>query len=361
MSPTLKTIFYVSLLSLVVGLGAGILGAVTAENYLASYTASLQENIDQGLQLSEQKPRPLPGTYEEALKNARQALLPALVSFYLGGSESTIIPETAIGVGVVVTSDGWVATTQNALAGRSISNLQAVVGASRYTIIETFADPLSDFAMVRLQEASGLPVVSFGASDQVAAGDLAFVAAGESAVIATSVVDADHWTAVSAANPAEQFTTDFVLADQVIVPGSPVVNSAGELIALTSAKSEGQAGGIAAVPLHHVFSAIKNLIRSGTFDRVSLGATVVDLQSVMLPVATSRGYTRGALVSSVTSNLALTAGLKKNDIILNVGETSLAGNNLGELLTRSLPGDMITLTIDRAGEELQITVELGSK
>ncbi len=336
------------LLSLATGLLAGVVGAVVSENYLNDYAASLQQAGERTLELSAQKPRDLPGTFEEAVDNAHATLSPALVRFYALPNDA-LLPGEESGFGVIVTSDGWVATTQSAM-NNDVGLHVAYVGDQAYQIARTFFDPLTDVVMVDL-EATGLPVVPFGASDQVEGGTLAFAATSQTAIFPTAVVDAKHWIGKTSALPAEQFTTDFLLADLFPKSGVPIVNSAGELIAVDS------------VPLHHVLSFIKSVIRSAEVDRVPFGASVIDLHLVKTSDALARGFTRGDYVTAVTpGSPAGVAGLVRGDIITRFGDVTLNGHStLAELLTSYHLGDSVQITVDRGGEEREITVVLGSQ
>lgn len=363
MKHQVSQVIFVSAIAAIVGIAAGILGAVASENYLSQYVASLQEAGERGLTLSEQKPRPIPGTFEEALESAKKNVLPAVVQFYRGSADAVVLPGTAIGAGVVVTSDGWVATTKDVVAGGALTNLRAEIQSGFYRASEIFSDPLTDVVMVKLVDAQGLPVIPFGASDQVEGGDLAFVAISGTAILPTAIFDAEHLNITVAANPSEMFLSEFALADQIVTPGAPVVNTAGELIAFTLPRTAGEAGGVAALPLHHSLSAIRSVIRSGELTRVILGTTTIDLAAVQEPTTISRGFNHGAYVTAVaTGSPAALSGVLRGDIITKVDNQLLnAADALAETFVKYNPGDRVALTVDRDGTEVQIEVELGGR
>ena len=80
-----------------------------------------------------------------------------------------------------------------------------------------------------------------------------------------------------------------------------------------------------------------------------MGITVT---TVPESVASQYGLSQGALVKSVdSSSCAAKAGLKENDIITAIdGQTVLSSAELVEA------GDTITLTVDRSGEKLTLTL-----
>lgn len=342
-----KQLLILIIVALSVGLTSGVIGAVSSQNYLDRYAASLELSGDRSWQLSEQKPRALPGTYEEAVAKVRETVSPALARFYKGNQEA-YLPSAESSLGVVVTSDGWILTAFETIEGDA--PLRVFIGQSAYTVIDYVADPLTGTAMVRVA-GSGLPVIAFGASDAVESGDLAFAATGETGILPTAIIDANDWIAKALVNAAEQFTDAFLLADVLPKSGTPVVNTLGELIAIDEA------------PLHHILPFVKSVVRSGQNVRPTLGATVIDLSVVDVAETTSRGFERGAYVSAVTAgSSASVAGLKKADIILSVGDVTLNQQiSLAERLAAYNPGDKVRVVLDRSGEELTIEVELQGK
>lgn len=352
-SPILKTIVIAAL----VGVASGVIGAAISDQYIISYLASLQPPPRTTV-LSQEKPKPSPGSYDEAIGNARRTLMPAVVTFYPSSTDGSVVPSSALGAGVVVTSDGWVATTSEALSGAT----RAVVGTTVYTFSASVSDPLSDLAMVKLKEATGLPVIPFGSSAQVSSGDQAFVGVSASGIIPTAIVDADHWIARKASNSAQSFVTDFALADQVVTPGAPVVNENGELIAITMALTQGQAAGVGAMPFDHLLNAVKSVIQSGKVVRASFGASITDIALVHEGDALTHGLQRGALVDALTSGgPAALAGIQKGDIITRLGDVTLDNRtSLSDVLADYKPGDSVPVVVQRAGAEQTFTVQLGS-
>ena len=103
----------------------------------------------------------------------------------------------------------------NSLPTRAVGDLVAYVGAEKYEIVTSVADPLTNILMVDL-EASGLSVVPFGASGDIEAGDLAFIVAGSDVIVPTSVVRSRNWTNEAALAEAEEFTTEFLFSDDAL-------------------------------------------------------------------------------------------------------------------------------------------------
>ena len=337
-----KQSLFLLLASILTGLLSGVLGTVLTENYLESYARRLEDETARQLQLSQERSRPTPGSYEEAVDNARGSLLPSLVIFYNASDETTILPGTEVGVGVVVTSDGWVVTTEAALGSL------ARVGDATYAVEEVVRDSLTDAVFVDL-EASGLPVIPFGDAAALETADQLFVGVGQSALLATTLVDADSWIGVAASAASERFVTALRYADEFPVSGAPVVDSSGDLVAIDT------------IPLDHLSLAITSAIRGGEVVRASFGVALIDLSHVRLPESLRRDFTRGAFVGSVTlGSPAAVAGLKYGDIITRIQDVSLSREKtVAEILAGFEPGKRITVVVDRDGAELSFEVELG--
>ncbi len=360
---SLKPILKLTLPVLLIGCFAGILGAVLSGTYLIRYSSSLQQSDVNAQQFSGTKPRPLPGSVEEALANARRSAAPTLVLFYARSTDGTVIPGSEKGAGVVVTSDGWVATTSEVIPDGGLG-FSARVGDAVYAVDTVHQDPLTHLTMVHLTSASSLPVVPFGDSQGVEGGEAVYVLVGSDAIVPTAVVDPRQiLLPTSISNLAEAFTTNLSLADQIILPSSVVVNSSGELIALTLGKTEGAAGGVGALPIHQMLSAIKTLIRSSDLSRAFFGATVTNLSFVSLDTSLTQGLTRGAYVNTVALGFpASLGGLQKGDIITRFADVTLNDQTtLADLIGNHQPGDTVALTVNRAGTEVQLEVELGKQ
>ncbi|HLC63783.1 MAG TPA: PDZ domain-containing protein, partial [Patescibacteria group bacterium] len=126
-----------------------------------------------------------------------------------------------------------------------------------------------------------------------------------------------------------------------------------------------------ALPAYYLKSAINNfLVNSQEIIRSSLGVYYIDLaEAIGLSHEVSEGRTKGAVLlgSSVKNVLAVEpgsaaaeAGLEAGDIVIKVnGEEVDEKNSLTKLIQDYTPGQEISLTIVRAGEEMEIKLILG--
>jgi S1-C subfamily serine protease len=342
------------LLLLLVAVGAtSVVATIWTGNYLDRYSAALLKIEEKELQIAKEKPRALPGTFEEVAALARETLLPAVAEFYEGNASGIVRPDFALGLGIVVTSDGWVLTTRQTLGDFSqkiggLDSVRVAVDERLYGVASAIFDTLTDAVLVKLSDAESLPVVPFGASELVEAADLAFAALGNGALLPTAISNARVWanTAPSAQAERAYFVFDFVDAEKIPV-GAPAVNSASELVAVDS------------FPLHILLPFVRSVIRTQSVERASLGADIMDLSFVMIgPSADGFPRAKGALVTAVDVQAA-EAGLRVGDVVLEIDGGRVNGlTNLAEWLLFYKPGDTVRLLVDRKGTELEIQIML---
>jgi S1-C subfamily serine protease len=349
----------VSLLALIVGVISGTIGAVLTENYLIQYSDQL-EDAGIPLRLVEEKPRPLPGTYEEAIEQIRTQALPSLVQVYqiksAGASLSNqvYLPDQALSAGVIVTSDGWLVASGHLNDLYAVGSLAVVIDDQVYFPEQMVEDSATGLALIKI-EANGLPVLAFGAANEIEAGDLAFVLPSANSLLSSSIIgsvtsgDVDH--------PAEEMQTLWQLSDEQdeTALGAPIANSTGELIGLLIDSS-----GLVR-PIHHVLPAIESVLKTGEVSRPEIGLSVIEIATAVgLSEDSAREYNYGALVTQVDYlGAADQSELIKLDIILEINSKRIDAENLfADMLLDYKSGDLLRLKIDRDGEVLEVNLTL---
>ena len=166
---------------------------------------------------------------------------------------------------------------------------------------------------------------------------------------------------------------DVIQTDAAINPGNsggPLLDSAGRLIGVNTAivsPSGGYAGVGFAIPVDTVNWVVPQLIAFGKVQRPTLG---VDLASDHIA---RRAGIKGAVVTQVEQGSgADRAGIRPayrdrrgrvrvGDVIVAVnGEPIRTGGELGLVLETFREGDVVTVTVDRDGEEKDLEVTLGA-
>ena len=165
---------------------------------------------------------------------------------------------------------------------------------------------------------------------------------------------------------------DVIQTDAAINPGNsggPLLDSAGLLIGVNTAiySPSGTSAGIGfAVPADNLNRIVPQIIREGRVRRPGLGVYIFDDATVKRRVGKP-----GVLIRDVAPDSpAKQAGLRGTtyndqgelvlgDLIVRVDEKTIkTQNDLFDLLEKKEVGDVVRVTVDRDGDEVQVEVEL---
>ena len=274
------------------------------------------------------------------------------------------VSETASsGTGFIISADGYI-----------LSNYHVVEGASRLTVITYMGDEyeaklvgfdqMNDVAILKVN-AAGLDPVTIGSSDDLIVGDQV-VAIGNPLGELTSSLTVGYISAKDRTINTDGNLINMMQTDAAINPGNsggPLFNMKGEVIGITTAKYSGSTGSGAsiegigfAIPIADVMAMTEDLIAHGYLtNQAYLGVTVRDLDS---STASMYSLPTGSYVDSVVEGgCAEKAGIQPKDIIIRVGSYTVEGNStLQSALRKFRAGDTTTITVFRAGAELELTI-----
>ena len=274
------------------------------------------------------------------------------------------VSETASsGTGFIISEDGYI-----------LSNYHVVEGANRLTVMTYMGDEyearlvgydqMNDVSILKV-EATGLDPVSIGSSDDLIVGDQV-VAIGNPLGELTSSLTVGYISAKDRTINTDGNLINMMQTDAAINPGNsggPLFNMKGEVVGITTAKYSGSTGSGAsiegigfAIPIADVMAMTEDLIAHGYLtNQAYLGVTVRDLDS-----STSYMYSlpMGSYVDSVVEgSCAQKAGIQPKDIIIAVGGYTVEGNStLQNALRKFRAGDTTTITVFRAGAEVELTI-----
>ncbi|WP_416404431.1 trypsin-like peptidase domain-containing protein [Arthrobacter sp. LFS091] len=294
----------------------------------------------------------------------------------------------------VVTLDG---ATSNAAIEVRTSDGKVLKG----TVVGT--DPLSDLAVIKVDDASGLVPAALGDSSKINVGDTA-VAIGSPLGLTGTVTDGIVSTlnrtisVASSAAPKEgtdnsqgggqgfQFappgggqsqstanegsiSINVIQTDAAINPGNSggaLVNSKGEIIGVnvaiasagsgTSSSSSGNIGVGFSIPINHAKRVAQEIIDTGKASHGQFGVSVRAKSST----GSDSSFSVGAEVASVTSgSAAAKAGLKVGDVVTKFGDYAVSDPNQLTAAVREQPaGAKVKVTILRGGQSQEVEVTL---
>ncbi|MFC4240626.1 DegQ family serine endoprotease [Marinobacter oulmenensis] len=279
-----------------------------------------------------------------------------------GGSPHSQQPRRSMGSGFIVSADGYVLTNNHVVEGADEVTVRLSDRREfQATIVGT--DPRSDMAVLRIDDAEDLPVVSIGQSRDLKVGEWVFAIGSPFGFDYT--VTAGIVSALGRNLPSENYVP-FIQTDVAINPGNsggPLFNMDGEVIGINSqiyTRSGGFMGVSFAIPIDDAMNVFRQIRDEGSVARGWLGVLI---QEVNRDLAETFGLKRprGALVAEVMADSpAAEAGLKSGDIVLEYnGDEVEMSSDLPPMVGRTPIGETATLTVLREGREVDVDVTIG--
>jgi len=284
-----------------------------------------------------------------------------------GEGSRNVRPQTqeqrALGSGVIVRNDGYILTNDHVVDGAEDISVD-LVDRRTFKAKLVGADKLSDLAVLKIN-ASNLPVLTPGDSDQVRVGDVVLAVGnplGIGETVTAGIISAKgRQTGLSDGN-----FEDFLQTDAPINQGNSggaLVNTRAELVGINSQILSPNGGGNIgigfAIPSNMAKNVMNQLISHGKVSRGQLGVTA---QYITSDLAASLGLkqVQGVLVGGVSSGgPAEKAGIKSGDVILEVNGVAVNDvNSLRNQIAGTPPGNDVNLTILRDGNRQSMKVKL---
>ncbi len=268
------------------------------------------------------------------------------------------------GSGVIVSTDGYVLTNNHVIDGaREVTVTLPDKREFKGKIVG--ADPKTDLAVVKI-EGHNLPTVAWGDASKLQVGE--YVLAVGNPFGLNSTVTLGIVSALGRGRMGITQYEDFIQTDAAINPGNSggaLVNTKGELVGINTAifsQTGGYQGVGFAVPTSMSKPIYESLVKNGKVVRGYLGIGIQDLNQ---DLAKSFGIkeSKGALVSDVKDESpADQAGLKQGDIITTYQGTAVEDAvALQRLVTKTVVGTKVPVTVIRDGHEKDLTVTIGEQ
>jgi len=262
------------------------------------------------------------------------------------------------GSGFILSEDGFIVT--NAHVVKDATEITVSLPDRRqYTATLIGSDVRTDLALLKV-EASGLPVLELGDSDQLNVGE--WVLAIGSPFGFEHTATQGIVSALSRSLPDGNYVP-FIQTDVAVNPGNsggPLFDLDGKVVGVNSqiySRSGGYMGLSFAIPVNVVKTVTEQLKNTGYVSRGWLG---VSIQNLDKSLADSFGLDRpqGALIASVTDDSpAAKGGLKTGDVILSFAGTDIGqSSNLPPLVGATPIGQPVDVEILRNRQRQTITL-----
>lgn len=299
-----------------------------------------------------------------------------LYDYFNGGSSNNSgETESGLGSGVVLSADGYIITNNHVVAGGS--RYKVTIEGTSYDAELVGSDASSDVAVIKAQNVSNLTPIQVADSDNIRIGEWVMslgspfgleqsVATGIiSATSRSQIMDTSQYSGVQSGEVV--IYPNLIQTDAAINPGNSggaLVDADGQLVGINTliTSYSGNYSGVGfAIPSNYAMSLAKDIISGKEPTHAQLG---VNLSNVNSSIAERYGFSakEGAYVAAVSEgSSAQAAGIKVGDIIVGFDgqAVSSASDLMMDVRTKS-PGDTVTITVNRDGQELKFEVKLGS-
>jgi putative serine protease PepD len=346
---------------LLVGGGAGLGGAAAWDATHDEPVSSARADSPAASTVANQTQTP---AADGSVESVAQKVLPSVVKI-----DVTTAQGAASGSGIILTADGTILTNNHVVADAEAGSLEVSFADGTTAKAEVLGtDPLTDTAVIKAADVSGLTPATIGKSANLGVGE-GVVAIGSpfglDATVTSGIVSAlDRPVNVGSDDQGNSTTYPAIQTDAAINPGNsggPLVDMTGAVVGINSsirtaasqsAYGSEQSGSIGlgfAIPIDEVMPIVDQMAAGETPTHARLGIRVGDDAD-------------GAKVSEVTEgSTAAKAGMEAGDVITAVdGRRITGGDSLVATIRSYRPGDTVTVTWQRGGESLEASVTLDS-
>jgi serine protease Do len=268
-------------------------------------------------------------------------------------------PRRSTGSGFIIDPSGVIVTNAHVVEGADWIQVRTLDG-RRFTAKVLGRDARVDLAVIKIDGASSLPVLTFGDANRVRVGEFVMALGHpfglENSVSFGIVSRKGAPLTVAAAG------FDFIQTDAAINPGNsggPLVNMAGEVIGINTMAARTVSIGFA-IPSNLAALLVPQLASKGKVEWGWLGVSITEVgddDAERLKLAEAKGVLiRGVIPGEPADR----GGLKANDVLTTLDGTPLEGpRDLQRLVSSSPVGKRVKIGLVREGERKEFEVEIG--
>ncbi|HAN46063.1 MAG TPA: serine protease [Cyanobacteria bacterium UBA8156] len=274
------------------------------------------------------------------------------------------------------TGSGFIVNRQ----GDIITNAHVVEGADRVTVIlrdgRRFTgrvlgkDDLTDIAVVRLDNAQNLPLVTLGSSQNLQPGEWA-IAIGNPLGL-DNTVTAGIISALGRSSGdigVADKRVRFIQTDAAINPGNsggPLLDRDGRVIGVNTAIIRGAQGLGFAIPIETAQRVAQQIVEKGSVARAYLGIQMITLNPTVRQEINENSdlnirvtEDRGVLVTGVMpQSPAAAAGMQVGDTIVAIdGQAVTTADAIQQIVEVKAIGETLRLEVKRAGRSVAVSVQ----
>ncbi|MBI2595138.1 trypsin-like peptidase domain-containing protein [Candidatus Daviesbacteria bacterium] len=274
--------------------------------------------------------------------------------------------QSTIGTGFVVSDKGIIVTNRHVVADTGAKYSVVTKDGKKLEITRIYRDPNLDLALVQVASVDGLKALELGDSAKLKVGQTVIAignALGRFDNTVTTGVVSGLGRSVSAGDPFGGDTErldDLIQTDAAINPGNsggPLLNSAGQVIGVNVATTEGAQNIGFTIPINSVKSLVDEFHQNGTISRAFLG---IRYRLMTRDIALLNEVPQGAYIQEVvTGSPAEKVGVNAGDIVTKIdGQTINEENKISKIIQSKKIGQTVSLEVWTDGKTRTVTATL---
>ena len=268
-----------------------------------------------------------------------------------------------MGTGIVIDERGYIVTNYHVVEGvRRIQVTTAEYEADDGRVIPSRTltgrliahDPATDLAVIKIDRAGPLPVISIGTSSDLMAGETVVAignAYGYEHTVTRGIISALHRPVQVS---VRQKYTDLIQTDASINPGNsggPLLNLDGEVIGINVAVRVGAQGIGFAVPIDHAIDVVSRLLDAEVSRSV--------IHGLVGKTVTAANRSHFVVTSVAGGSPAQDAGLRSGDVITGASNIDIRRSlDFERALLGRQAGEQIVLDVENGGGRRSINLIL---
>lgn len=273
-------------------------------------------------------------------------------------------PESGIGSGFVINSDGLILTNDHVVSGASSVKVRVNGYKQRFTGTVIGTDYSLDLALVKISTPKPLPALTLATGPDAPIGSWSIAIGAPEGLYNTVTVGVISAKGRSFTIGSRNYT-DLLQTDTPINPGNsggPLLNLCDQVVGInTAVNSSGQDLGFA-IPIAKAESVLTSMTKQHLQGKGWLGV-VITTDTATLAQQDNLPVSKGALVVAVEpESPASAAGIKAGDVILAAnGKTVDTGGELASIIGAAHPGQTMKFTLVRGTQHITVTTVLETK
>ena len=317
--------------------------------------------------------------YSDTAIAAANKVLPSIVGIKIEFAVNSIFNHgtsvaSAEGSGIIISEDGYILTNNHVVSSSESDSYYQVSEATKVTVTlfndETEyeakivgTDDQTDLAVIKIEK-TGLTKAEFADSDSIKVGEFAMAVGsplGLQSTITCGVISAVNRNVTD----SDGKTYNLIQTDAAINAGNSggaLVNSEGKVVGVNTLKLTGDnvEGMGFAIPINSTTDITSQLIQYSKVKRPYIGITGMDLNA---ETAKKNNLAEGIYVKAVDDfSAAEKAGIKTGDVIVKAdGQDAKTMDELNKIKNSHNIGDEIKITVNRGGQEKELTLTLGEQ